>query len=52
MKYFVLDDAMIRLTNAAIQNHYGSQIPLLVDDVIKLNEKEKHLTYSNTFGCC
>lgn len=52
MNFFILDDAMIRLTNAAIQNHYGSQIPLIVDDVIKLNDKEKHPTYNNTFGCC
>lgn len=31
-----IDEAMLRLTNAALKNHYSLQFPLITDDVIKL----------------
>lgn len=48
---FILDEAMIRLSNAAIQNHYGSQIPLIVDDTVRLNERTPHQS-NRKYNCC
>ncbi|XP_050299848.1 ras-related protein Rab-38-like isoform X2 [Anthonomus grandis grandis] len=31
-----IDEAMLRLTNVALQNHHSLQFPLITDDVIKL----------------
>lgn len=50
---FLTDEAMLKLTNAVMKNHYGSQIPLIVDDVVKLDEKNKESGHiNNNFGCC
>ncbi|XP_060518084.1 ras-related protein Rab-38-like [Cylas formicarius] len=34
-----IDEAMIKLANAAMRNHENLQVPLLTDDVIKLSEE-------------
>ncbi|KAJ8975462.1 hypothetical protein NQ317_000893 [Molorchus minor] len=46
-----IDEAMIRLTNAAIQNHCNLQFPLITDDIVSLaDEAPKNNTKRNT--CC
>lgn len=34
-----IDEAMLRLTNAALHNHHSLQFPLITDDVISLKEE-------------
>lgn len=37
--FFNTDEAMLRLTNAALRNHHSLQFPLITDDVISLKEE-------------
>ncbi|KAJ8922591.1 hypothetical protein NQ315_007621 [Exocentrus adspersus] len=37
-----IDEAMIRLTNAAIQNHHNLQFPLITDDIISLTDASEN----------
>lgn len=44
------DEAMIRLTNAAIQNHHNLQFPLITDDIVSLTDTENSDVKRKT--CC
>lgn len=46
----ISDEAMIRLTNAAIQNHYGSQFSILTDDIINLKDTPNAVV--PRYKCC
>ncbi|KAF7278160.1 ras-related protein Rab-38-like isoform X2 [Rhynchophorus ferrugineus] len=51
-----IDEAMIRLTAAALKNHHSLQFPLITDDVIKLANQDqsdnKNLEQKNPKSCC
>ncbi|XP_030754512.1 ras-related protein Rab-32-like [Sitophilus oryzae] len=54
-----IDDAMIRLTHAALRNHHSLQFPLITDDVIRLTTEADKSTKENSaeekerkFLCC
>ncbi|KAJ8954931.1 hypothetical protein NQ314_006993, partial [Rhamnusium bicolor] len=38
-----IDEAMIRLTNAAIQNHHNLQFPLITDDIVNLADTQNNV---------
>ncbi|KAL1510055.1 hypothetical protein ABEB36_004711 [Hypothenemus hampei] len=57
-----IDEAMLRLTNSALKNHYSLQFPLITDDVIKLTTDCNNIpngsaqsdtnNKNNMFDCC
>lgn len=54
-----IDEAMLRLTNAALKNHHNLQFPLITDDVIKLSngniDQPQNTNVQNNnkiFFCC